>query len=157
MSCRQTALGNVGRRLDQGSGGSNGAAERVHRHPLVEYTLAAALIFHGVEDLIKGGRSICAVAGGRLLFLAVSPPQFRVVRDAEHDVPAIGGEQIALRLASSHGRRRCVVDVRCLRNTIFVCDLCLPVSRLGGAGAVILCSKWKFLGRNMQPAMAYGL
>ena len=111
VSCRQTALGNAGRRLDQGSGGRNRAAERVHRRSLVDYTLAAALLFHGVEDLVEGGSPVCAAAGGQLLFLAVPPPEFRVVRDAEHDVPAIGGEEIAFRLAGSHDRRRCVVNV----------------------------------------------
>ena len=99
VSCRQTALANAGRRLDQGGGGRNRAAEGIHRRPLVDYTLAAALLFHGVENLIEGRGPVHA---GQLLLLAVPPPEFRVVRDAEHDVPAIGGEEIALGLAGSH-------------------------------------------------------
>ena len=73
VSCRQAALGNMGRGLDKGGGRSDRAAEGVHRRPLVDYALAAALLFHGVENLVKGGTPIRAVAGRQLLLLAVPP------------------------------------------------------------------------------------
>ena len=103
----QPALGNTGRRLDQGGGGrrSNRAAQGIHRRHLVDFNLAAATLFHGVQELVEGGRLVTAVAGGQLLFLAVSPSEFRVVRGAEHDEQAIAA-QIALGLAGSHGGRR---------------------------------------------------